>query len=134
MSNARWIEALRSGVYAQTVGVLSHRGKYCCLGVLAEVEDATRDTDDAGFMVVGTDDGAISNDSLLDQEWFEETTDLSKRTMLDLSFINDNGGTFNDIADALDSEDPLAAIALLKHDARRERYGNEEDDEKEEEE
>jgi len=37
----RWIDALRSGEYPQTMGKLRDEGGYCCLGVLCElaVED-----------------------------------------------------------------------------------------------
>lgn len=34
----KWVEALRSGKYKQTRGVLRRRGgSYCCLGVLCEI-------------------------------------------------------------------------------------------------
>lgn len=33
----KWIEALRSGEYKQTVGKLVRNNKYCCLGVLCEI-------------------------------------------------------------------------------------------------
>ena len=42
---ARWVEALRSGKYAQCIGVLKEgdslgtRSAYCCLGVLAELNN-----------------------------------------------------------------------------------------------
>jgi len=34
---ARWVAALRSGVYAQTTGVLHNEKGYCCLGVLCDI-------------------------------------------------------------------------------------------------
>lgn len=34
----RWVEALRSGEYQQGPGFLKRNGRYCCLGVLAEIE------------------------------------------------------------------------------------------------
>lgn len=34
---AKWIKALRSGKFEQGSGALRREGKYCCLGVLAEV-------------------------------------------------------------------------------------------------
>lgn len=33
----KWIKALRSGKFEQGFGKLCHDGKYCCLGVAAEV-------------------------------------------------------------------------------------------------
>jgi len=34
---ARWVAALRSGVYNQTRGVLHNEKGYCCLGVLCDI-------------------------------------------------------------------------------------------------
>jgi len=34
---ARWVAALRSGVYNQTRGVLHSENGYCCLGVLCDI-------------------------------------------------------------------------------------------------
>jgi len=34
---ARWVAALRSGVYAQTTGALHNEKGYCCLGVLCDI-------------------------------------------------------------------------------------------------
>lgn len=36
-NQTRWVEALRSGEYKQGRGVLCRDGKYCCLGVAAEI-------------------------------------------------------------------------------------------------
>ena len=33
---AKWVKALRSGEYKQGKGYLEDRGKFCCLGVLAD--------------------------------------------------------------------------------------------------
>jgi hypothetical protein len=51
-----WLEALRSGEYAQTTGVLKHREtdgslSYCCLGVLAEICDIPSEIDSYFFGV-----------------------------------------------------------------------------------
>jgi hypothetical protein len=34
---AKWVEALRSGDYAQCKNYLRHEGGFCCLGVLCDV-------------------------------------------------------------------------------------------------
>lgn len=39
---AKWIEALRSGNYQQGIGALRLDCKFCCLGVLCDVVDASR--------------------------------------------------------------------------------------------
>lgn len=36
---AKWLEALRSGKYAQGEGALCRDSNYCCLGVLADIVD-----------------------------------------------------------------------------------------------
>lgn len=33
----KWVKALRSGEYGQGSGLLHDKGKFCCLGVLADV-------------------------------------------------------------------------------------------------
>lgn len=35
----KWIKALRSGLYPQGNNALNENGKYCCLGVLAEINN-----------------------------------------------------------------------------------------------
>ena len=35
----KWVEALRSGKYRQTTGVLRDRDGFCCLGVLCDISE-----------------------------------------------------------------------------------------------
>jgi hypothetical protein len=41
----KWLEALRSGKYAQGRNALLHEGKYCCLGVLCDAHDIAIETE-----------------------------------------------------------------------------------------
>lgn len=43
---AKWVEALRSGEYRQTVGSLKCGDSYCCLGVLAVLTELPFDQHD----------------------------------------------------------------------------------------
>lgn len=38
---AKWLEALRSGVYPKGIGFMQCEGTFCCLGVLADLIDPT---------------------------------------------------------------------------------------------
>lgn len=53
----KWIDALRSGDFKQTSGALRDRNKYCCLGVLCELEgiDLTRKfSEENKFVEIGS--------------------------------------------------------------------------------
>ena len=39
---AKWLEALRSGNYKQTTGVLKNDEGFCCLGVLCDIMDNSK--------------------------------------------------------------------------------------------
>jgi hypothetical protein len=41
----KWLEALRSGDFPQGQGALHDNGKYCCLGVLAQIASLMLDVD-----------------------------------------------------------------------------------------
>ena len=43
---AKWVKALRSGEYIQGKGYMNRNGKFCCLGVLAEVLELPKQVDD----------------------------------------------------------------------------------------
>ena len=119
--NEKWIAALRGGEYAQGVGALKDsEDKYCCLGVLAEVEGAETTESENGFLLayIEIDGEETVHYGVLDDAWFTETTGLDTTDMSNLTFINDNGGSFAEIADALDSEEPFMAIDNLQRAVR----------------
>ena len=128
--NQIWIDALESGDYKQTRACLSQRDdddvmRHCCLGVLADVMDAPRyrDYDNKLFVewsnYIHVDDVPRDNNtvglssSMLDEDWFADTTGLDADTQSNLAYCNDNGATFAEIAQALQSDDPRAAIAQM---------------------
>jgi hypothetical protein len=107
-----WVEALRSGDYAQTTGVLRDESGYCCLGVACEIavqhgvieppqghkavagrifynfdgSDATLPDSVREWLGLWADDGSIYNDG----------ESLTK--------MNDNGKTFAEIAAVIEDE------------------------------
>lgn len=102
----QWCAALRSGRYIQGFGYLIAEGRYCCLGVLAEL---------AGYKDESLQDGEnppqdltqIHRDDLLGP-WSSPTdarvfsvTDSTTHTTLQrkLAAMNDSGDSFTAIAD-----------------------------------
>lgn len=135
MSNAEWIAALTSGEYEQGPCSLAAGGKYCCLGVLAEVKDAPRTLENGRlFVLIEEHPQELSNDtdwdgvdggieleylsggwssSRLNREWFTLNTGLRYEAQWHLLKINDSGGTFHQIAEALSADDPDDALREL---------------------
>jgi hypothetical protein len=97
---AKWVEALRSGKYKQTVRCLRDPagevgGGFCCLGVLAEVkgvewEECTPYV--AGKMVCHKEGGWLS----------EEFSGLHFSEQKSLSRMNDSDVPFDKIADYIE--------------------------------
>lgn len=100
---AKWVEALRSGEYAQTVRRLARiRGgttQYCCLGVLCEVNAEprrqTRMEDDSYTY------GANSTGSL--EYGLQEKYGLAASDHSHLIGLNDGGASFLEIADYIEA-------------------------------
>lgn len=125
----RWTDALRSGNYQQTTGVL-HRFKddnvgYCCLGVLCDLaaqEGVVNERQDGYEYSIFEDnirptyDGSATELPLSVQEWagFEkyESNPTFKNQWVNstghgfntLAEVNDNGGTFEDIAKIIEEQ------------------------------
>ena len=112
---AKWVEALRSGKYEQTDGVLRDKEAtgYCCLGVACEISEVgewgielntTSDHDEAHY------DGKFRLLPLSVAEWLGIATDHGYyRDGLDpksLTEINDRGFSFQKIADIIESAPP----------------------------
>jgi hypothetical protein len=74
---SRWLDALRSGDFAQTTASLrTHDNRYCCLGVLCELAlrdgIVRREDGERWSIYIATDDGGGQSDSNLPdavQEW-----------------------------------------------------------------
>lgn len=126
-----WVDALRSGEYEQGEGVLAEDGRYCCLGVLCEVaikDGVPLKRVDQGehymstlygvginleshiLPSVVTDWAGLNSDNpLVSVVVFagdEEDIDvwLTYNEGMSLAEFNDNYGTFEDIADQIESE------------------------------
>lgn len=85
----KWIEALRSGKYKQGKKRLRHAGRYCCLGVLADIQGADWRT----YHV--RDDG----DEILSEKW---AAGLSLKDQERLADRNDSGASFSEISDLIE--------------------------------
>jgi len=112
----KWLAALRSGTYQQGEGRLNSHGKYCCLGVLCEVQGFAFHTKEL------ESDSFYCHDNI---KWYNEETsptnnrsssliqELDSSSSLiqeldsllnfnDLATRNDNGATFLTIADRIE--------------------------------
>lgn len=87
----KWLKALESGEYEQGVGQLKREDKYCCLGVACEVMGIEYSgfhpglSEAAGELVGLTSFGDPKDDSY------------------SLTYLNDNGKTFKEIAEIVRS-------------------------------
>lgn len=103
----KWVAALRSGKYQQVKGALRRSEGYCCLGVACDVyRKETR----KGRWLKGNHGNFIFMRTsqvlpLAIQEWLGLTDELGyvdeDRALTEL---NDNGSTFAEIADLIESE------------------------------
>lgn len=107
----KWVNALRSGEYKQTTGVLQNENGYCCLGVLCDVAvksgldvDVYTTTDDNGEPCTGYGDSW----SQLPQEVVNWAGLENPNPMLIEDYaisLNDNRGyTFDQIADLIEKK------------------------------
>lgn len=95
---AKWIEALRSGVFNQTTDRLrGDNGSLCCLGVFAEINGCAWD--------------AKGRPSIGSARYADSVTDVLDKDFIGLSFIqqrllaemNDGGKSFSEIADYIEA-------------------------------
>lgn len=95
----RWISALRSGEYEQGQGYLCKDRKYCCLGVLADIEDdLAYDENQSGYMQIPNSISRLSS-SLPMQ--FAAKYGISQRQDTFI-IMNDTGSSFNEISDYIE--------------------------------
>lgn len=117
---AQWIAALRSGEFHQGTGllhkVMDGNHLFCCLGILCEV--AEKNNVDVRVSSYQDDNDVITYDGYEDflppkiQQWAgldspnpgtQQPTDIGN-VRATLSWLNDNGNTFSDIADIIERE------------------------------
>lgn len=102
---AKWIAALRSGEYQQGREALCLKDTFCCLGVLAEVYGARKETDKHGTIYffdtvhltdIGYDWDMNVPDGLLDSDIQDVLTNMNDA----------EGKTFAEIADYIEENIP----------------------------
>lgn len=96
-----WIEALRSGKFNQTTGVLkSNSDGYCCLGVICEIQNIKSYQDYTSYTFVFED--FIEDKNLIPEDHFYDMVGLDPIQLDFLVSANDNHGlSFDEIADLL---------------------------------
>lgn len=105
----KWVEALRSGKYKQTTDELQDGNGHCCLGVACEVyekETGEKIPRDYKGFIFNMDPG-LSYDLKKVKDWLGLETDSGHyfgKHRECLTDDNDNGKTFNQIADIIESE------------------------------
>ena len=100
----KWVEALRSGKFKQTKGILKYQDAFCGLGVACEVYRKTRKK---GFItwVNYTILGSAGTLPLQVQKWLglkNEYARTDKGTIQSVTALNDNGASFSKIADFIE--------------------------------
>lgn len=95
----KWVAALRSGKYKQGYGCLREGGRFCCLGVACDIFDSD-EWQSANFFM---DEDLILPTAVRDWLGLQdvEGTHGSGDT---LTYINDSGKNFSEIADIIESE------------------------------
>lgn len=101
----KWIAALRSGKYKQTTGVLRNDNGYCCLGVLCNIVDNSKwykSVDSGAYFFDGQFE--VLPGSIKDETGIKNNTGtfLVYGVPISLSSLNDEGLTFDQIADLID--------------------------------
>jgi hypothetical protein len=107
-NQTQWIAALRSGNYEQTTGYLHDSKGFCCLGVAA-VEFLTDDVSvnknyDCRDVWLYDGESGEAPKYVIDALGLNNALgDPIRDTDDDLTDLNDNGSTFNEIADILEA-------------------------------
>jgi len=100
----KWVAALRSGKYIQTKNYLKFNDGYCCLGVLCEISKL-----ETGY---GIDENGINGNKTISntiREWSGLEYKNGGSVYIgdeckSLAGHNDDGRTFLEIADAIESQ------------------------------
>ena len=97
-NKAKWVAALRSGVFTQTRSMLFNKssGGFCCLGVELKVVHGFREN-------IGCEDGCFLESK--NQAWQSilEDDGISQRDIQILAGMNDTGDSFAAIADWIEA-------------------------------
>lgn len=96
----KWTGALRSGHFTQGKQRLLDNGRYCCLGVLAELDSTVVRTDDV--FRFPTPSGPEVDTTLPPAGYCQARLGVQRATMNTLARLNDTGVDFDTIADIID--------------------------------
>ena len=116
-NRAAWVKALRSGEYEQCRARLFNGMGYCCLGVLCKVAGLEPDT---AFMFDGSSRRAPSRAKAFVGlatscgEWKLEPNEAYGFKFETLAWRNDDGNSFFEIADIIESEPPGLFLESLE--------------------
>jgi hypothetical protein len=98
----KWVDALRSGKYAQGRNALRKRNRYCCLGVLCDLTDGDQWVEDEKSSIYWYHFGGNRSRVLLPFALADEYDIFSCDIGL-LARMNDDGKSFVQIADYIES-------------------------------
>lgn len=104
MDNAvkqRWLKALRSGDYEQGKNHLCYNDKYCCLGVLADIEDLFDPQLDGQSRFVNAGFGKRLF-GMLSAEYIR-SIDMCYVTAGELAIINDESDDFKEVINMIEA-------------------------------
>lgn len=105
----KWLEALRSGEYNQSKHQLRSKDGYCCLGVLCDVY--RKETGllewvekDNYFSIMGTTNFTTLNEDVMNWAELPINSPMVSYNSIKrlLTAMNDNGISFNEIADVIE--------------------------------
>jgi len=100
----KWIEALESGEYKQAQNTLRKDDKFCCLGVACDINGIGHWENGSYFV------GKLEYHATLPyqvKDWLGLRTPAGHGKEFSLSYYNDNGSTFQEIAEMLRKNDLL---------------------------
>ncbi len=104
---AKWLEALRSGKYKQGRLYLKTDDAFCCLGILCDIYGKDGWTPDFDKNNVGIYLGKKHNLPVAVIDWSglnSPNPHISDNEFPSLAELNDNGGTFETIADIIEKQ------------------------------
>jgi len=98
VTKEQWVAALRSGKYKQGQSALQQDGKFCCLGVLCDLAEVPHSTGPGRvlYSFADFDSTAMPSHGLVKATGF-------KGGMGRLAGMNDEGKSFNEIADHIEA-------------------------------
>lgn len=108
----KWVKALRSGEYEQGRLALYSRDGHCCLGVLCEVA-GMKPRGRAGDYFYGTQDTYAPPKAMRFVGLARKDGDFGGE---ELTSLNDDGKSFSEIADIIESEPPGLFLESVEAD------------------